>query len=208
MRIVFSGFVVALSVGRCLAQLPDPSAIVTAVQELHGGVVEASFVHRVSSDLWSDDQVFSGELVLHGEAYRIQTEHELVVGRGSEARIYRVAENQVLITNLEPDEAAFSPGHLLSSLDEDYSPRSLEQTLYRDRPHYQLVLDPIDSGSYVQTLSLWIRTRDLAVTRVRANDRSGSVTELALDDIVIGRPLDPGTFEFTPPAGTEVIDLR
>ncbi|MEX0599474.1 MAG: outer-membrane lipoprotein carrier protein LolA, partial [Rhodothermales bacterium] len=56
--------------------------------------------------------------------------------------------------------------------------------------------------------TLSMRTRDHNITRLQVVDVNGTTMDFNLTNIELNPALDSTVFQFTPPNGAEVIDLR
>ncbi len=191
-----------------LAQTPSPFSLLENVTANYENTVEATFVHQLTSDIWDEPQTTTGTVQLWGDQYRIETLHEIITGQGQEAWIYRPDENQVLLVTIDEEGLSYSPGTLLRSHENLYIPHDPAYEIWEGIPHFRLDLSPVQEDFAISSLRIWIRERDYMITRIAALDQNATRTELKLENIRVGMPISPETFEFTPPEGVEVIDLR
>ncbi len=56
--------------------------------------------------------------------------------------------------------------------------------------------------------TLYVRSSDAIPTRVRVRDTNGTLHAFDLSRVQLNPSLPASTFAFTPPRGTEVVDLR
>ncbi len=191
-----------------LAQTLEPESLMEEVIARYQDTMEAEFIHTTTSQIWDGTQTLTGVVKFWADQYRIETLNEIITGQGDEARIYRPAENQLLITKIDGDGIGYSPLALFRSYDDLYRPLSSERVMLDGAPHYRLDLSPVQENLTISSLTLWIHEHDRLITRIVALDESLTQTEIQLSRIRVGLPIPLETFEFTPPAGTEVIDLR
>jgi len=190
------------------AQVPSPASLLEELVVRHQTTMEATFVHHLTSEIWDESQTITGSVQIWGDQYRIETLSEIITGKGEEAWIYRPGDNQVLITTIDREGLAYSPGALLHSYEELYHPHTSAYEILDGIRHYRLDLDPIKEDFSITSLTLWIRENDLVITRIVIVDQNSMRTELELDNIRVGIPISPKVFEFIPPEGVEIIDLR
>lgn len=191
-----------------LAQMPSPAALLEEVVDRYQGTMEATFVHHLTSEAWTGSQTLTGTLQLSGDHYRIETFHEVITGQGDEVWIYRAEENQVIITTIDGDGVAYSPGALFRSYGELYQPHIASREILDGVSYFRLELYPVQEDFAISSLTLWIREYDRIIKRMVALDQSSIRTEIELENIRVGLPIPPETFEFRVPEGAEVIDLR
>ncbi|MCY4160000.1 MAG: outer membrane lipoprotein carrier protein LolA, partial [Bacteroidetes bacterium] len=179
-----------VSVPLCtMAQAPSPMSLLEELVVRYQTTMEASFVHQLTSELWDESQIFTGQVQLWGDRYRIETLSEIIIGRGEEAWIYRPEENQVLITTIEGEGLAYSPGALFHSYEELYYPHTSTYEILDGIPHFRLELIPVQENFSISSLTLWIRETDHVITRIVAVDQNSMRTELDLKEIQTGIPI-------------------
>lgn len=190
------------------AQVLTPESLLEEVVSLHQGTMEASFVHKLSSELWEGSRTLTGSIRLSGDQYRIETLFEIIIGRGDEVWIYRPEDQQVLITSVEESDLAYSPGALFHSYERLYRAHAYTRETLGGIPHFRLELHPAEENFLIRSLTLWLKADDRLVTRLVALDQDDTRTEIELTEVRVGVPIPPETFEFTLPEDVEVIDLR
>lgn len=186
----------------------DADAVFASVVENYRGGLSARFVYTMSSEVWSQDLVYSGQLLLFGDQYRIETDHELIIGLGSETQIYRPADNQMLISMTPEDELAFTPGNLFANYEQNFRAEEIWRDSSTSIPHNVIELTPRLENSPLRRVSLWVRQSDGIVTRIEAADLSDSQIAIEIENVVLGPDITPDTFSMPMPEGVEVIDLR
>ncbi len=190
------------------SQIPSANVLLEKIAIHYQEPIEASFEHILTSDLWEGSQTMTGSIQLHKNQYRIETLYEVITGQDDEAWIYRPEENQVLITTIDEEGLAYSPGTLFRSYERFYDAHTSEYDLLDGVPHYRLELSPIRSDVSITSLTLWVREHDLIPTKMVVLNQNSSQTEIHLSNIRVGVSFPPDMFEFYPPEGVEVIDLR
>lgn len=85
----------------------------------------------------------------------------------------------------------------------DFEPRlPLADYCCGERPALQLF--PRVEHGQVEHLDVWLDDHSL-VRRLKIVDHFGSITELNFTNVRLNQKVDPSTFKFTPPAGTEIV---
>ena len=205
--LILIGYIVPVSTG-VLAQVPSPVALLDEVVARYQNTMEATFVHHLTSEAWDGSQTLTGTVQLWGDRYRVETLHEVITGQGEEVWIYRAADNQVLMTTVDRDGLAYSPGALFRSYGELYHPHASSREILDGVSYFRLELYPLEEDFAISSLTLWIREHDRMIKQIVALDQSSVRTEIELENIRVGLPIPPETFEFRAPEGAEVIDLR
>ncbi|PSQ97233.1 MAG: outer membrane lipoprotein carrier protein LolA [Bacteroidetes bacterium SW_9_63_38] len=190
-----------------LAQRLSLSSVQDAYEALDG--LQASFTQVIASSFADGSTRVEGAVLLSGNKYRVRTPNQTVVTDGETTWIYTPADSQVVVNDADT-EGAVTPETFLTASDDLYKVQSSQQTTRGGRPHVQLTIASTDSSSRFAEATLWVRTEDRIVTRMRATDRNGSILNLRLHSIT----LNPDTlqsdapFTFSPPSGVRVVDLR
>ncbi len=191
-------------------QAQDAEAVFAQLQDRYAAVdgLQASFTHVMSSTFWDDDQVYSGRMIVHGDRYRIDTDHTVLLVDGESTYVYRIDENQVLISDIEEDLAILMPSTFLLNMGERFDAVGVGRSIQNGEQHYQLDLKPKSADSFFSALTVWMRARDAVITRVRIIDTNDTHMGLTLDNIELNPQIGRDTFVLTPPSDAEIIDLR
>lgn len=191
-------------------QAQDTEAVFAQLLERYAAVdgLQASFTHVLSSTFWDEDQIYSGRLIVHGDQYRIDTDHSILLMDGESTYIYRIDEKQVLISDVEEDLAAFIPSTFLLDMGERFDAIGMGRSIQDGAPHYRLDLKPKSADSFFSALTIWMRAQDAVITRVRIIDTNDTHMALTLDNIELNPQIGGDTFVLTPPPDAEIIDLR
>ena len=170
--------------------------------------MKAQFVQIVTSQFMDDPERFSGLLIFSQNQYRIETSTQTIVTDGTTTWIHNRGKQQVLITDFVEDETSFSLTSFLRNFDEEYDVRAEGQESLSGTQHDILFLTPRDDFSAFRSVRLWIRRRDLIVTRLLVIDLNDVTMTFDLSEITVNPELDSKTFAFQIPADVEIIDLR
>lgn len=186
----------------------DQGAVFASLVKRYEHGVQASFVYVMSSDIWDQDLIYSGQILLVDDQYRIETSKELIIGRGLETWIYRPADQQILISRAEEGELAFAPGNLFANYEHNYSAVSVGVEAVDGVPHLVLELAPLIDDAPIRDVWLWIRRADGVISRIECVDNTGTQMTIQIDDVVLGPDVAADAFLMPVPEDVEVIDLR
>lgn len=182
------------------------SSVKQRYQALDG--LRASFTQVMGSEFSKDSTRMRGHVLLAGNKYRVETPSQTVVTNGQTRWIYSPADSQVVVNDAGSRESTVTPQAFLSSSVEKYEVSSRRFQTRDGAHHVVLELTSTDPSARFTNVTLWVRTADTIVTRLRAEDQSGSALDLRLRDIQIDPPLAGNPFVFSPPEGIEIVDLR
>lgn len=170
--------------------------------------LRASFTQVIGSEFADDSTRIRGRVVLADNKYRVQTPSQTVVTDGETTWIYSPADSQVVVNDAGSQESTVTPQTFLTASTETYRVESTRTQRRNGSPHAVLSLHATQKSAGFREATLWMRTSDRIVTRLRVTDRNGSTLDLRLQDIVVNAPLDGTPFTFSAPQGVEVVDLR
>lgn len=170
--------------------------------------MQTRFIQTATSGFMDQDERYSGMLVFTDTAYRITTSNQTIVTDGTTTWVYNIAEKQVLLNDYVEDESAFSLTSFLTSFSESYQSTLVGSESLNGQLHHQLDLSPVDDFASFRSVSLWIRSSDMLVTRLVVLDLNDVTMTFELSDITVNPTLPDELFSLDIPDGVEVIDLR
>lgn len=191
------------------ASAQDSQAVLDRLRAIYNAETSltAEFSFVATSDYWDAPQRQRGRFQLSGQQYRIDTASDILVVADGVSTLYRRAEDQVIITNLEGEDDILSLGAALGDLSSRFEVVSLEEAALGGTLHDVIRLSPRSDYSSIGDLTLWLRRRDAVVSRIESLDSAAHVT-ITFDHIELDAGMDAGAFDFAPPEGAEVIDMR
>jgi len=152
-------------------------------------------------------QSSSGTLYIKKEKkYRIETGSQTIVTDGSTSWSYTPSKKQVVIDYYKETGNTFSPNKYLFQYPENFYSDLTGTEKISGKDVYVLTLKPRESG-YVKSAKLWVGKDDWMIKKIYiVTDESTSTYSVKNIQTNIG--LSSSKFTFTPPEGTEVIDMR
>jgi outer membrane lipoprotein-sorting protein len=155
-------------------------------------------------------QSVGGKTNLNGKIFymkenklRFEFDNILIVSDGETSWNYNKKEKKVIITNYETE------GTNILSIEEliyDY-PEECEINAYEFEDQTVLEFVPDNSTLNFSSIKLWINSENL-VTRALFEDPATDLIQIDLSGYKINSALPESYFSFTPPAASEIIDLR
>lgn len=170
--------------------------------------LRAEFSQTMSSSYMDEEATSRGVLVVQGDRYRVETEGQTLVTDGDVTWVYMPSQNQVLINDYNEDEQTFSISDFLFDYEDNYDASEVALTQLGGKRHFVLTLTPKKDDAFFTEATLSVRESDNVITRLQVVDVNGTTMVFNLENIQLNPPLQKNTFSFTPPEGTEVIDLR
>ena len=170
--------------------------------------LRAEFSQTMTSSYMDDEATSNGVLVIQGDRYRVETDGQTLVTDGKVTWVYMRSQNQVLINDHVSDEQTFSINEFLFEYDENFNASDVETATLNGQRHFVLTLTPKKDDAFFTEATLSMRERDDLITQLRVVDVNGTTMLFNLENIQLNPTLQDNIFSFTPPQGTEVVDLR
>ncbi len=186
--------------------------IVEEVQEKYEGMqnFSAEFVQAEYFKITGSRNETSGKIyVKNGVQYRLQTEDRTIATDGITVWTYSVFNNQVLIDRAKKDDGAMLPRDLLFKYPHDYYASLLEAVKIGGADYYIIKLDPKEeTHGYIKTMKIWVKDKEYLISKIEYTDFNNNVSTFEISKVDIKKNLPDSMFQFTPPEGAEVVDLR
>jgi chaperone LolA len=163
------------------------------------------------TDLSADiTQSVKGKANLSGKVYykkqnnlRFEFNNILIVSDGETSWNYNKKENKVIITSYDNE----STNHLsIDKMIYEY-PSECSISTYDFEGQKVLVLEPKTSSLNFNSVKLWINEDDL-ITKALFDDPAAGLVQIDLSNYKLNQNLPGSKFSFTPPEGSQIIDLR
>jgi outer membrane lipoprotein carrier protein len=169
----------------------------------------AIFTQHVKFGFSKIEQTFSGTLRMkRPNKYRVETEYQTLVTDGVAVWSYSPVNKQVLVDRYKETPDSFAPEQILINLPANYYASLLQQEKKSDATWIVLKLVPKDDQSFIKSMKVWVEEGTWVVRKVEMLDVNDTEKTYNVQEIKINTGIKDGTFAFTPPAGTEVVDLR
>ena len=169
----------------------------------------ARFTQHVKFGFSKIEQDFSGTLKMKKpHKYRVETEYQTLVTDGVTVWSYSPVNKQMLIDKYKETGDSFTPEQFLLNLPSNYFATIVQPEQGADRSLITLKLVPKDDQSFIKSMKVWVDEGSWLVKKVEMLDVNDTEKIYTVQDIKINAGLKENTFTFTPPQGTEVVDLR
>lgn len=169
----------------------------------------AEFSQHVRFGFSKLEQEFKGTLSMKKpNLYRVESEHQTLVTDGSTVWAYSPVNKQVVIDRYKENQNSITPDRFLMNLPESYYATVLGIEREQQKTLVLLKLVPKDDRSFVKSVKLWVENGTWVVRRILVLDVNETETTYVIHTLSINTNLKETKFSFSPPAGTEVVDLR
>ncbi len=171
--------------------------------------IVAQFTQQVKFGFSTLQQKFSGTLTMKKpKMYKVESEHQTLVTDGSTVWAYSPVNKQVVIDRYKENQNSISPDHFLLNLPQNYYSTLLGTETDSSGKLVLLKLVPKDDRSFVKSVKLWVVEGAWEVRRITIIDVNDTETTYNIDRLTLNTTIADAVFSFTPPAGTEIVDLR
>ena len=155
-------------------------------------------------------QSVDGKVNLKGKVYfkkennlRFEFKNILIVSDGETSWSYNQKDNKVVITDYETEgNKIFSLRQIVYEYPED-----CEMSTYESEGQRVLELIPEDDTFSFNNIKLYL-SKDYMITKALIDDPASGKIELDLSDYQLNKNIPDSFFQFSPPEGSKVIDLR
>lgn len=151
----------------------------------------------------------SGKIIAAAEnKYRITIPGRIITCNGKSIWNYSYIEDNVIISNLNSHTDNASPEKIFFSVLDKYKAKELKKTsATNDKSQYKLTLVPAEEViSEMTEITIWL-SKDYEILKVGIQSIFGYEI-WRITDLKINLELKESEFEFNPPPGAVVIDLR
>ena len=155
-------------------------------------------------------QSVNGEVSLKGKVYykkennlRFEFKNSVIISNGESSWNYNEKQQKVVITDFE------SEGNKILSIRQiifEY-PEDCELNTFESEGKKVLELIPQDDTFSFNSVKLFTDSENL-ITKVLVDDPATGMIQIELSNYLINKDLPDSYFQFSPPEGSQVIDLR
>jgi len=205
--IVLAGFVVQ----QAAAQQISMSELTSNMQRRYETIenVVAKFAQQVKFGFSNIEQRFTGTLIMKKpRMYRIESEHQTLVTDGTTVWAYSPVNKQVVIDKYKEKQNSISPDLFLLNLPSDYYSTLLGKETEAEKSLLTVKLVPKDDRSFIKSVKLWIVDGTWDVRKILIVDVNETETLYVIDRLSQNTAINDSLFSFSPPPGTEIVDLR
>ncbi len=169
----------------------------------------ARFTQHVKFGFSKIEQDFAGTLKMKKpNKYRVETEYQILVTDGATVWSYSPVNKQVLIDRYKETADSFTPEQILLNLPTNYYATLVQHEKTGGASLVVLKLVPKDDQSFIKSMKVWIDEGSWTLRKVEMIDVNDTEKTYSVQEIKMNTNLKDSTFLFTPPSGTEVVDLR
>lgn len=171
--------------------------------------IKASFAYKMVNTELDINEVTNGTLMVEGEKYNLNIAGQIVISNGATLWTYIPDSEEVQINEVSED-IGFSPNKLLSSYNEEYNAKMMDDISREGVSFYQLKLKPKDENSNFDYVILVINKEKIQLVDFIIYDFDGNIFSYEIKQFVTDSDIPAGSFKFDEAAhpNVEVIDMR
>ncbi|MCC5934663.1 MAG: hypothetical protein JJU35_10460 [Balneolales bacterium] len=168
-----------------------------------GEVFTAMMQHRFLDGFTGEEVSSRGEVWVGADSYKIVTDAQLISVSGRVSTVLNIAQNQLIISNYQPEEDDFAPSRFLGSYQDRFSVNRIDP-----QGRFTVVtLQATDPFELITLARITLEENSLLPHQMFAEDLNDNQFFITFED---GRllPGEDGIFGFDWPDDAEIIDLR
>lgn len=156
----------------------------------------------------NEDQ--EGMVYLSGKNYKLKLNGQEIICDGTTLWTYLVEENEVQISNYEPDESSITPDQIFTIYEEDFIYRLAEEVTMQGKVLKVVELTPNDKSKPYFKIKLFVDERNSRIEHAKIFDKNGNRYTYSIQNMESNINLsgDFFTFKTSEHKGINVVDLR
>jgi outer membrane lipoprotein-sorting protein len=156
-----------------------------------------------------ENEVYGSIWVAQDNNFRLETEDQTMVSNGEKFWRYNKLENQVLIDYAKKSQQDIFLNNFLFQISDYYDSQILKESKKGKNTIYEIRLTPkTPEENFFKYIKVWIIDDSWHLEKVLYVDFNENEVEYQIEKMDLDRSKTKTLFEFNPPEGTEVVDLR
>lgn len=172
--------------------------------------LSVDFFYTMQNELAGISESNEGKLWLQGDAYKLEVAGQTIINDGETVWVYLPDSREVMITQAEEGEGAFSPAHILTTYYDDFDASFVPTTDTQSQDLKTIELMGDESLNFSK-LHIRIDMTKLMIDSFTLFDDNGSTYTYHIRSLQTNLSLEPGTFIFNTddhPELEDIIDMR
>jgi outer membrane lipoprotein carrier protein len=170
----------------------------------------ASFQQTLENPSNKIKETIEGDITVSGTKFRLSTKGQEVVNDGKTMWTFMKAENEVNVSDYDPDEEEISPTQIFTLYQKGYKYTYVEQLTEGGVAYDVVELSPEDRANSLIKVRLQVGKKDRSVKSWKMFKKNGNRYSFVIKKFTPNPPVTASTFSFdkTKHKGVKVIDLR
>ncbi|KUG07603.1 LolA family protein [Solirubrum puertoriconensis] len=170
----------------------------------------ASFTQTLENQSAKVKENMNGDIIVSGPKFRLKLNGQEVINNGQTMWTYMKAENEVNISDYDPEDQEISPSQIYTLYKKGYKYAYAGETVEGGIPCDVIELSPEDHNNQVYKVRLNVSKKDKSVKSWKMFKKNGNRYTFAIKKFEPNPPVDATTFNFDKAKykGVKVVDLR
>ena len=170
----------------------------------------ANFTQTLENDASKVKENLSGDITVSGQKFRLKISGQEVINNGQTVWTYMKSENEVNISDYEPEEQEVSPSQIYTLYKKGYKYAYVQEAKEGGEVVDVIELSPEDRNNPVFKVRLKVSKADKSVKSWQMFKKNGNRYTFKINKFIPNVPVDATTFNFDKSKykGIKVIDLR
>ncbi|MBO0356479.1 outer membrane lipoprotein carrier protein LolA [Hymenobacter sp. BT186] len=171
---------------------------------------KASFTQTLENDAAKVKENLSGDITVSGQKFRLKMSGQEVINDGKTVWAYAKSENEVTVSDNEPDEQEISPSQIYTLYKKGYKYTYVQEAKENGELVDVIELSPEDRTNQIFKVRMKVSKADKSVKSWQMFKKNGNRYTVKINKFTPNVPVDATTFNFdkTKYKGVRVIDLR
>ena len=171
---------------------------------------QASFTQTMENPAAKLKQNSNGDMTVSGEKYHTVSSGQEVTSDGTTVWSYSKEENEVTISDCDPDNQEVSPSRMFTMYKKGYKYQLLGAVKQGGVTYDQIELTPENKMNDVFKVQMMVSRADKSVGSLKTFKKNGTRTTFTIKNFKPNVPITSSTFSFDKAAhpGLKVVDLR
>jgi outer membrane lipoprotein-sorting protein len=171
---------------------------------------KATFTQTLENDAAKVKDNMTGDITVSGQKFRLKLSGQEIINNGQTMWTYMKDENEVNISDYEPEEGEISPAQIYTLYKKGYKYTYVQESKEAGEAVDIIELSPEDKNNPVFKVRLSVSKADQSLKSWKMFKKNGSRTTVTIRKFQPNPPIDATTFNFdkTKYKGVKVIDLR
>jgi outer membrane lipoprotein carrier protein len=214
MKKIFSILLVLASFSQLAFAQKDPKAeeILNAMSQKYQAMkaFNALFTQTLENSSNKIKETMQGDITVSGNKFRLKLKDQEIINNGTTIWTYMKSENEVNISDNDPDEQQMSPNAIFTLYKKGYKYFFVDEVREGGQTYNVIELSPEDKNDAVYKVRILINKKDNSVKSWTMFRSNGNRYTYTIKEFKPNLTLDPSYFTFNKAQykGVKVIDLR
>lgn len=170
----------------------------------------ATFTQTLESPGLKGKENINGDITVSGQKFHLKLSGQEVINNGTTMWTYLKNENEVNISDADPEEQEMSPSQIYSMYKKGYKYAYVEEVKDGGDPCDVIELSPENRAADLFKVRLTVRQKDRSIKAWKMFKKNGNKYTFTIKNFKPNPPVDATTFVFDKAKykGVKVVDLR